>query len=66
MSRISRKINRLIWTQLIEPGGNYSLKIYRTPFGVYWILRWRYWTAGLFQFFSMGKLYIRIRQRFKL
>ncbi|HEY9005865.1 hypothetical protein [Ohtaekwangia sp.] len=65
MTRI-RKINRLLWTHLLERGGDYNLKIYRTPFGIYWILRWRYWAAGFIQFFSMGKLYIRIRKRSKL
>ncbi|MFD1000259.1 hypothetical protein ACFQ21_13130 [Ohtaekwangia kribbensis] len=66
MPLFARKINRLLWTYVFESGGNHSLKIYRTPFGTYWILRWRYWTAGLAQFFSMGKLYIRIRIRSKL
>ncbi|HEY9047557.1 MAG TPA: hypothetical protein VIN08_16740 [Ohtaekwangia sp.] len=66
MIRIKRKLNRALWTHALGSGGDYHLKIYSTPFGTYWILRWRYWTAGFTQFFSMGKLYIRIRNRVKL
>ncbi len=66
MSKITRKFNKWIWAKLIDSNGYHKLRIYNTPFGIYWILRWSYWTAGYSQFFSMGRFYIRLRKRFKI
>ncbi|WP_121201791.1 hypothetical protein [Mucilaginibacter gracilis] len=61
-----RNLNRWIWTKLLHSGGYHHFRTYNTPFGTFWTLRWGYWSAGFTQFFSMGKLYITRRKRFKI
>lgn len=66
MSNVLRKIRRWLWTKMLDDGGYHRLRIYQTPLGVFWILRWGYWVAGFSQFFSMGKFYLRISKRTKI
>ncbi len=58
MGLVKRKVSRFVGER-INSDGYHKLHIYRTPLGVFWILRWGYWMAGFIQLFSMGKFYIR-------
>jgi hypothetical protein len=61
-----RKVHRWLWSNKINANGYHKFNVWVTPFGTYWLLRWGYWTGGFFQFFSLGKFYLRNRKRIKI